>query len=551
MVKRLFCTNCGAELREGTRFCTKCGAEVGQVEAIEASVAPDAAAVEEAKAPAAEAPSAVDVAAQDEAVEEDGFEDAAAGVPADETVVLESAPVEAASESEVASAPKVEPEAAESAPAPSRRRRVTRGIAAAAACALLAGAGGVVAWRAGVFDPATVLPFVSQENGAVEASRIVPTAIDGTRLERYFVRLVDGADKRGKDIDVSGYKPVEVTDANGYDPAELFPSLPNGEYTVSYEDGRGNVLGGGTFLVGPAFKKESSKSKDASKGATTGAASGKTTKKDDATASSSAGKTGKTDKDAGASDKDAGKNDKDTGSSATAKKGAKACFLQAIEDLEKKHGAGEAVDWSSSAKAASSDDRMGSEEEFRSALGVCYAELVPFGDGVERLVVAYASKEYAQQFKGGESPVPSDESAYTVEIFEYNKGKDALASVYCEPVTYTNGGYPYISWIRLTDGDDGPRLLEVHPDDPNSSSLVAYLGAAKGGTFGEVVFNQDTDEWAGTTTVSLFEDQWMMGDTMGTEEDFVTNDGHTMRGVTVKDAVKTVADTKKELESNK
>lgn len=550
MVKRLFCTKCGAELREDTRFCTKCGAEVGQVEAIEASVAPDAAAVEEAKAPAAEAPSPVDVAAQDEAAEEDGVEDAAAGVPADETVVLESAPVEAASESKGASAPKAEPEAAESAPAPSRRRRVTRGIAAAAACALLAGVGGVVAWRAGAFDPATVLPFVSQENGAVEASRIVPTAIDGTRLEQYFVRLVDGVDKRGKDIDVSGYKPVEVTDANGYDPAELFPSLPNGEYTVSYEDGRGNVLGSGTFLVGPAFKKDSSKSKDASKGATTGAASGKTTKKDDATASSSTGKTGKTDKDAGASDKDAGKNDKDTSSSATAKKGAEACFLQAIEDLEKKHGAGEAADWSSSAKAASSDDRMGSEEEFRSALGVCYAELVPFGDGVERLVVAYASKEYAQQFKGGESPVPSDESAYTLEVFEYNKGKDALASVYCEPVTYTNGGYPYISWIRLTDGEDGPRLLEVRADNPNASS-VAYLGAVKGGTFGEVAFNQDTDEWAGTTTVSLFEDQWMMGDTMGAEEDFVTNDGHTMRGVTVKDAVKTVADTKKELESSK
>lgn len=43
----------------------------------------------------------------------------------------------------------------------------------------------------------------------------------------------------------------------------------------------------------------------------------------------------------------------------------------------------------------------------------------------------------------------------------------------------------------------------------------------------------------------------MMGDTMGTEEDFVTNDGHTMWGVTVKDAVKTVADTKKELEGSK
>lgn len=551
MVKRLFCTKCGAELREGTRFCTKCGAEVGQVEAIEASVAPDTVAVEEAKAPAAEAPSPVDVAAQDEAAEEDGVEDAAAGAPADETVVLESAPAEAAPVSEVASTPKAVPEAAEAAPAPNRRRRVTRGVAAVAACALIAGVGGVVAWRAGFFEPATVMPFVSQENSVVESSRIVPTAIDGTRLERYFVRLVAGVDKRGKAIDVSGYKSVEVTDANGYDPAELFPSLPNGEYTVSYEDGRGNALGSGTFLVGPEFKKDASKAKDASKGTTTGATSGKTTKKDDAAASSSTGKAGKTDKDAGASDKDAGKNDKDAGSSATAKKGAEACFLQVIKDLEKKHGTGEAVDWNSGAGAAVGDDRLDSGQDYRSALGVCYAELVPFGDGVERLVVAYTSKEYAQLFEDGKPAAPSDTSAYTLEIFEYNKGKDAPVSVYCEPATCSNGGYPYISWIRLTDDEDGPRLLEVHADDPNASSPVAYLGAVKGGSFGEVAFNQDTDEWAGTTTVSLFEDQWMMGDTMGTEEDFVTNDGHTMRGVTVKDAVKTVEDTKKELESGK
>lgn len=133
------------------------------------------------------------------------------------------------------------------------------------------------------------------------------------------------------------------------------------------------------------------------------------------------------------------------------------------------------------------------------AAGVAYAELVDFGDGAERLVVAYcterdfASAEDVQARDDGEyGPRASD---YTVEVWEYDEAADELSMMCRTTAAAGASDAPVVEYVE--NPDTGSTCLYVGGSDVNGSVGRSCFGLDDGGAFGELQA-ADTATWSVT-----------------------------------------------------
>lgn len=133
------------------------------------------------------------------------------------------------------------------------------------------------------------------------------------------------------------------------------------------------------------------------------------------------------------------------------------------------------------------------------AAGVAYAELVDFGDGAERLVVAYcterdfASAEDVQARDDGEyGPRASD---YTVEVWEYDEAADELSMMCRTTAAAGASDAPVVEYVE--NPDTGSTCLYVGGSDVNGSAGRSCFGLDDGGVFGEPQA-ADTATWSVT-----------------------------------------------------
>lgn len=129
--------------------------------------------------------------------------------------------------------------------------------------------------------------------------------------------------------------------------------------------------------------------------------------------------------------------------------------------------------------------------------GVSYAELVDFGDGVERLVVAYCTDRDlasadAVEASAGDGDVGPTVQSYRVEVWEYDEEADA-ASLVCQtrPAT-TDDGWPFIEYV--SDPETGATCLYVGGTDVNGSRARSCFGVSDSGNFAELPA-QGVDTW--------------------------------------------------------
>ena len=122
------------------------------------------------------------------------------------------------------------------------------------------------------------------------------------------------------------------------------------------------------------------------------------------------------------------------------------------------------------------------------AAGVAYAELVDFGDGAERLVVAYcterdfASAEDVQARDDGEyGPRASD---YTVEVWEYDEAADELSMMCRTTAAAGASDAPAVEYVE--NPDTGFTCLYVGGSDVNGSAGRSCFGLDDGDAFGEL-----------------------------------------------------------------
>lgn len=164
------------------------------------------------------------------------------------------------------------------------------------------------------------------------------------------------------------------------------------------------------------------------------------------------------------------------------RKGKYAAFLAMLRDLEAEHGPATVV----SGGASSFPDARWLD-------GLCFAKVLDFGDGVERLVVAYGAEDSLDE------SYPGDWYAYTVEVWEYSEGTDDLVSVWRGNMSFSNGGYASLSFSESQDGSARYYVVSV-PDanntvvgvrDDGSFGVVTYLEASPGGPNGTVRYLVD------------------------------------------------------------
>lgn len=133
------------------------------------------------------------------------------------------------------------------------------------------------------------------------------------------------------------------------------------------------------------------------------------------------------------------------------------------------------------------------------AAGVAYAELVDFGDGAERLVVAYCTE---REFSSAEDVQARDDgeygpraSDYTVEVWEYDEAADELSMVCRTTAAAGASDAPVVEYVE--NPDMGFTCLYVGGSDVNGSAGRSCFGLDDGGAFGELQA-ADTATWSVT-----------------------------------------------------
>lgn len=132
--------------------------------------------------------------------------------------------------------------------------------------------------------------------------------------------------------------------------------------------------------------------------------------------------------------------------------------------------------------------------------GVSYADLVDFGDGVERLVVMYCTNDVLAQSEvielededdaDGLGPVTGD---YQIEVWEYDSDADDAVMVYQLKATAASDDDIGIAY--LTDLSTGHMCLYANGSSLGSSVDQCY-GIDDDGTFGSVApSSTDFDRW--------------------------------------------------------
>lgn len=328
-------------LAEGeTMFCTKCGAELA--DGARFCIKCGAALATDGSAVQESAP-ALDGAVAGDAAPVDAA-GTAAGEPAAPADAAAAEPPAAAGDQAAAAGTKLAdaPDAASA----SAKKKVRKPllIAACVALVLVAGVGGAIALRGGggAVPAALELVYGSNDVSAVARSaRLVPLDGDGEPIAHYWIRFRRAVDADGEEIDLTDVEAFEVTGTDGFVIGDVLADLPDGTYypvISDEEDGEDRPLP--PMNVGDG--------EDANGGTIT-------IKPD-----------------------------------AEQKLGADALFLAKLETLQAKYG-GPAIGVKKIA------DGM-----YLSLLnGFAYAELIDFGDGIERLALAYHSDWLIQKWNDG------------------------------------------------------------------------------------------------------------------------------------------------------
>lgn len=195
-------------------------------------------------------------------------------------------------------------------------------------------------------------------------ARIVPRAADGTPIEHYVVRLVRATDDEGSRIEIDDIPAIDVTGVEGFAMRDILPAdAPDGTYYPVIEPD-----GSDKQTLPPVSVND--------------------------------------------------ENPDDTvyiepDPMASPDKAAQ-LFLAKIQELQDAYG---------EARVKTVDGGFGSWTAYIS--GLAYAELVDFGDGAQRLVVAYIDDAGARVMMNG-----IGYGAYTVEIWEYDEESGELMQLF-------------------------------------------------------------------------------------------------------------------------
>lgn len=320
-------------------------------------------------------------------------------------------------------------------PQPASKGRRRRGPVVVIVCALvvlLAAAALLVTRLLGLWgvEPPTV-SFGSREQVAVSrVTRIVPRDASGAPLAHYVVRLREGTAPDGSAIDVSGLPHLDVTGTDeGFSMAD-FGELATGTYevTVTADD------------QAPQFIPPVSVVDEAPDAGSEDAPPEKVIVAPAAGAATDGGE-----------------------ATASARRGRYAAYLSVVRDIEAK----------SAKPTLVSTPESASYRQFW-AYGLSYADLVDFGDGKERLVVAYsADPAVAERY-------PGSADSYNVEVWGYDEASDAATMLWQGHHSYSNGGYAYVNYGAVL--EDGRRFLVGAFSDAGYD----FVGIADDGSFGLV-----------------------------------------------------------------
>lgn len=315
-------------------------------------------------------------------------------------------------------------------PVPPARPKRRRGLVAVIVVALLvivAAGAAVVTHQMGLWGGpgATSVSFGSREAVRVSrVTRIVPQDSSGAPIARYVVRVREADDPDGRAIDVSALPQLDVDGTNGFAMSD-FGELDAGTYEVTV-----TPEGGAPQFVPPVTVAD----EDAAAG---GGASGEQLPEQVVVTPPA-----------------------DQGDQAApVRLGRYGAFLEVVRDLQATYGEVSIVSDSGEVALSWLD-------------GLCYARLVDFGDGTERLVVAYASDPSVSK------SFPTSTDSYTVEVWQYDEASDAATKVWSGHHGYSNGGYAFVTLVPTTDGS------RTYLEQDLSDSGINYMGICDDGSFG-------------------------------------------------------------------
>lgn len=445
----MFCEECGARIPDDARFCEECGHPVAGAVPVEdgapdgggsagaagsggdapadspapaSAPAPEPAEPEPAAASAPE--SAPDPAAAEPADEPAAAPEPAAAAPEPAAAAPEPAPAPAPDSAVPAPAPVLTP-AATAAPAPApdaRKRRISIALVVLAVAALVVL---VAIFAGGALSPKRDAAVHYGSDSVVTVSRvalIVPTDDEGEPLDRYTVAIVFAKDAFDDSIDLSDAPTFTVTGSSGFTMDSLLgEDLPDGTYWFEVEDEDGAVRPLPPIEVtddGPDDTVQISPAPD---------------DPDDAPSSDR-------------------------------------LFLDKLEELIEEHGepgltyleleGGPVPAWQARAD------------------GLAYAELIDFGDGSERLVVAYKTVDGLPDMMSSNGA-----ATYELEVWEFDPDSLELAMA-CDPVEFS----------VLDDGAFANRQLSIGEGPDGERYLVFERYVGNGGMFDEVlVYGLDAD----------------------------------------------------------
>lgn len=341
-------------------------------------------------------------------------------------------------------------------PAPPRRGRgkvvaaVVGGVAVVAVAAVLVlggGLGAITGAGPSGGGEAQVTYASNEEVPVASGTAIVPLDDRDEPFASYTVRVKQADDADGRAIDIADMPNLDVQGTEGFTLGDL-GALDAGTYRLVIEDGASGasydlpplVLGGASQGGGEASRVTVRPPQD-------------TSDPDELVA-----------------------------------QGKYACFRDKLQGLVDTYG-----------DASITVMKLDEQRFLAWAAGVAYAELVDFGDGAERLVVAYcterdfASAEDVQARDDGEyGPRASD---YTVEVWEYDEASDELSMMCRTTAAAGASDAPVVEYVE--NSDTGSTCLYVGGSDVNGSAGRSCFGLDDGGAFGELQA-ADTATWSVT-----------------------------------------------------
>ncbi|MBY4796967.1 zinc-ribbon domain-containing protein [Collinsella sp. AGMB00827] len=474
----MFCENCGTELVPDANFCIECGHPVCKdtTEIADAPTHPAAPLSDRTTAtlsettPEVETDTTSEHTAQATSVPEadSDIDDETAAVTvntsAPETQETQETVVEEATESasETDSLPETTPkdQAAPTAPtaeepattymptvpqlvttpsAPKhpisgKRKSMLIAVATALLLALLIG-GGFFLVRGGFFGFAHNHVHYGKATVITVSRRapIVPADEQGTPLERYTLSITKATDSSGKPIDLDEAPSFKVKGEDGFTmDALLDQELPDGTYQITLRTSEGNVKTLPPIEVTPNGSNES------------------------VTITPAPG-------------------DPNHPSS-------NQLFLAKIEELSEAYGEPEI----SCHNITKLSDTGGANQSLVQARadGLAYAELIDFGDGVERLVTAHLTKDGFASLLSPDSGI-----RYEVELWKYDEATGSVRAA-CDPIecgTVSTADDPmHERDVSIVQDPDGNRYL-VFEDFIGNGGLIGLsqvYGVMKDGSFG-------------------------------------------------------------------